>query len=148
MVPERSQAAPLIGRAVRCEMIGTVDPVAVARSYLRSFATGDPDTVVAHVTDDFVNEHTAALSSSSAGKIEYRRRLPDFLAGFSGLRYEIEDLIAAGDKVAAAYTMHATYEGHEVAVRGVMRLSVRDGLVAHRVDYYDALGFLQQIGKA
>ena len=125
-----------------------MDPAAVARAYLRSFATGDPDTVAAHVTDDFVNEHTAALSSSSTGKGEYRRRLPEFLGDFSGLRYEIEDLIAAGDKVAAAYTMHATYEGHEIAVRGVMRLSIREGLVTHRVDYYDALGFLQQIGRA
>jgi steroid delta-isomerase-like uncharacterized protein len=125
-----------------------VDPAAVARAYLRSFATGDADTVAAHVTDDFVNEHTAALSSSSTGKVEYRRRLPEFLGDFSGLRYEIEDLIAEGDKVAAAYTMHATYEDHEIAVRGVMRLSIRDGLVAQRVDYYDALGFLQQIGRA
>ena len=129
-------------------MIGTVDPAAVARAYLRSFATGDADTVAAHVTDDFVNEHTAALSSSCNSKIEYRRRLPDFLAGFSGLQYEIEDLVAEGDKAMAAYTMHATYKGHEIAVRGVMRFLIRDGLVAHRVDYYDALGFLQQIGEA
>jgi ketosteroid isomerase-like protein len=124
-----------------------VDPAAVAREYLQSFATGDPDLVAARVTDDFVNEHTAALASGCTGKIEYRRRLPDFLASFSGLRYEIEDLVAEGDRVMAAYTMRATYEDHAIAVRGVMRFSIRDGLVAHRVDYYDALGFLQQIGR-
>ena len=38
--------------------------------------------------------------------------------------------------------------GHSITVRGVMRIWVRDGLVAHRTDYYDALGFLKQIGKA
>ena len=124
-----------------------MDPAVVARAYLDSFATGDPDKVAALVTDDFVNEHTAALSSSCNGKTEYRRRLPDFLTSFAGLRYEIEDVLADGDKVAAAYTMRATYEGHKIAVRGVMRLRIHDGLVAHRVDYYDALGFLQQIGK-
>ena len=121
---------------------------AVARSYLESFATADPDTVAAHVTDDFINEHTAALSSGCEGKDEYRRRLPGFLASFAGLRYDIEDLIAEDDRATAAYTMRATYEGHEIAVRGVMRFVVRDGLVAHRIDYYDALGFLKQIGKA
>ena len=120
---------------------------AVARSYLASFAGGDPDAVAALVTDDFVNEHTAALSSGCEGKAEYRRRLPGFLASFAGLRYEIEDLVAQGDRAAAAYTMRATYEGHEIEVRGVMRIVVRDGLVAHRIDYYDALGFLRQIGK-
>ena len=121
---------------------------AVARSYLESFASADPDAVAALVTSDFVNEHTAALSSGCEGKAEYRRRLPGFLASFAGLRYEIEDLVAEGDRAAAMYTMRAIYEGHEIAVRGVMRIVVRDGLVAHRTDYYDALGFLQQIGKA
>jgi hypothetical protein len=58
-----------------------VDPTIVARAYLHSFATGDPDEVAAHVTDDFVNEHTAALSSSCNGKTEYRRRY-----GFLGSR--------------------------------------------------------------
>jgi steroid delta-isomerase-like uncharacterized protein len=121
---------------------------AVARAYLESFATADPDTVAALVTDDFINEHTAALSSGCVGKDEYRRRLPGFLASFAGLRYDIEDVVAEDDRAAVAYTMHATYEGHPIEVRGVMRILVRNGLVAHRTDYYDALGFLQQIGKA
>ena len=129
-------------------MIDPMSTAAVARSYLESFASADPDVVAALVTQDFVNEHTAALSSGCEGKDEYRRRLPGFLASFAGLRYEIEDLVAEGDRAAAAYTMRATYEGHEIVVRGVMRIVVRDGLVAHRIDYYDALGFLQQIGKA
>jgi predicted ester cyclase len=129
-------------------MIAGVGTAAVARSYLESFATADPDAVAAHVTDDFINEHTAALSSGCEGKTEYRRRLPGFLATFAGLRYDIEEVIAQDDKAAAAYTMHATYEGHDIVVRGVMRIMVRNGLVAHRIDYYDALGFLRQIGKA
>jgi len=129
-------------------MIARVGTAAVARSYLESFAAADPDAVAAHVADDFINEHTAALSSGCEGKTEYRRRLPGFLATFAGLRYDIEEVIAQDDKAAAAYTMHATYEGHDIVVRGVMRITVRDGLVAHRIDYYDALGFLRQVGKA
>jgi predicted ester cyclase len=125
-----------------------VSTASVARAYLESFASGDPDSVASHVTDDFVNEHTAALSTGCEGRDEYRRRLPGFLASFAGLRYDIEDLVTEDDRTAAAYTMRAHYEGHDIAVRGVMRIVVRDGLVAHRIDYYDALGFLQQIGQA
>jgi ketosteroid isomerase-like protein len=121
---------------------------AITRSYLASFATGEPDAVASHVTDDFVNEHTAALGTGCRGKDEYRRRLPDFLARFAGLRYEIEDLITEGDKSAVAYTMRARSAGQDITVRGVMRITVRDGLVAHRTDYWDALGFLKQIGEA
>ena len=120
----------------------------ITRSYLASFTTGEPDAVAAHVTDDFVNEHTAALGTGCVGKTEYRKRLPDFLARFAGLRYDIEDLITEGNKSAVAYTMRANSAGHDITVRGVMRITVRDGLVAHRTDYWDALGFLKQIGQA
>jgi ketosteroid isomerase-like protein len=125
-----------------------VTTAAVARSYVESFASGDPDTVAAHVTDDFVNEHTAALGSGCVGRDEYRSRLPGFLATFAGLRYEIEDVVADGDRAAVSYTMHATNDGHPVTIRGVMRIAVRDGKVARRVDYWDALTFLKQVGQA
>jgi steroid delta-isomerase-like uncharacterized protein len=121
---------------------------AVARSYVESFASGDPDAVAAHVTDDFVNEHTAALGSGCVGRDEYRSRLPGFLATFSGLRYEVEDVVAEGDRAMVPYTMHATHDGHAVTIRGVMRIEVRDGKVARRVDYWDALTFLKQVGQA
>ena len=121
---------------------------AVARSYVESFATGDPDLVAGHVTDDFVNEHTAALGSGCVGRDEYRSRLPGFLSTFAGLHYAIEDVVADGDRAMVPYTMHATHDGHPVTIRGVMRIEVRDGKVARRVDYWDALTFLKQVGQA
>jgi steroid delta-isomerase-like uncharacterized protein len=119
-----------------------------ALAYLESFAGADPDRIAAFVTDDFVNEHTSALGEGCEGKAEYRRRLPAFLDAFAGLRYEVEEVIAQEDRAAAAYIMRATYEGRPIAVRGVMRFRVHEGLVAHRIDYYDSLDFLRQIGQA
>ena len=121
-------------------------PGEVCASYLASFATGDPARVVAHVTDDFVNEHTAALGSGCEGKEEYSRRVPNFLASMPQLRYEVEDVIADGDRVVAAYTLHTHVNDRDVAVRGVMRFQVRDGLIAKRTDYWDSLVFQQQAG--
>jgi ketosteroid isomerase-like protein len=125
-----------------------VTTAAVARRYVESFASGDPDAVAANVTDDFVNEHTAALGSGCVGRDEYRTRLPGFLATFAGLRYDVEDVIADGDRASVAYTMHASHDGHPITIRGVMRIDVRDGKVARRVDYWDALTFLKQTGQA
>jgi predicted ester cyclase len=102
--------------------------------------------VAAHVTDDFVNEHTAALGSGCVGIEEYRRRLPNFIASMPELRYEIEDVIADGPRVAAAYTLHTRVHDRAIAVRGMMRFDVRDGLIAKRVDYWDSKVFLQQAG--
>ena len=121
-------------------------PVERCTNYLASFGTGDPDAVVANVTDDFVNEHTAALGSGCTGRDEYARRVPGFLASMPGLRYELEDIVGDGDRVMAAYTMHTRANDRDIAIRGVMRFRVEDGLIAHRIDYWDSLVFKQQAG--
>lgn len=127
-------------------MGSTPTPADVCRSYLAAFATGDADRVVAHVTDDFVNEHTAALGSGCVGRAEYARRVPGFLASMPGLRYEVEDVVAEGDRVVAAYTLLAHVNSRDIAVRGVMRFRVRGALIAHRVDYWDSAVFRAQAG--
>lgn len=123
-------------------------PIAVCVGYLEAFATGDPDAVAAFVTDDFVNEHTAALGSGCIGIEEYRQRLPGFLASMPGLHYVIEDVMADHDRVVAAYTLHTTANERPIAVRGVMRFVVRDDRIAHRIDYWDSLVFQRQAGIA
>ena len=75
----------------------------VARSYVESFASADPDVIAAHVADGFVNEHASALGSACRGRDEYRRRLPGFLASLPGLRYDVEQVIGDGPTVAVPY---------------------------------------------
>ena len=123
-------------------------PTAVCVGYLESFSTGTADAVAAFVTDDFVNEHTAALGGGCVGIDEYRQRLPGFLASMPGLRYEVEDVVADGERVCAAYTLRATVNQRPIAVRGVMRFVVRNGRIAHRIDYWDSLVFQRQAGLA
>lgn len=125
-----------------------MSPAEVCAAYLAAFASGAPEQVTALVTDDFVNEHTAALGSGCTGKAEYASRVPGFLASMPGLRYEVEDVIADGNRVAAAYTLHAHVNGHDVAVRGVMRFRVEGELIAQRTDYWDSLVFQRQAGLA
>ncbi len=118
------------------------------RQYLGAFASGDPEQVAACVTDDFVNEHTAAIGGGCRGIEEYRRRLPGFLASMPSLRYDVEDVLVEGDRAAAAYTLHAVVNDHPVEVRGVMRFTIRDQKIAHRIDYWDSLVFQRQAGLA
>jgi steroid delta-isomerase-like uncharacterized protein len=121
-------------------------PTEVCRAYLSAFGTGNPDAVTALVTDDFVNEHVAALGSGCVGKEEYVRRVPNFLASMPGLRYDVEDVVADGERVFAAYTLHTHVNERDVAVRGVMRFQVRGELIAQRTDYWDSLSFKKQAG--
>jgi steroid delta-isomerase-like uncharacterized protein len=123
------------------------DPAAVCVAYLAAFATGDPELVVAHVADGFVNEHTAALGSSSVGVAEYRHRLPEFFASMPDLRYDIEDVIVTGDRVVIPYTLRARVNARDIAIRGVMRFVVdADGRITHRTDYWDSEVFRRQAG--
>lgn len=121
-------------------------PADICRRYLESFATGDPDVVASFVSEDFINEHTSALGSGCQGKDEYRRRLPGFIASMPELSYEVESQITEGDQVANAYTLRARVNERDIEVRGMMRITVRDGLITDRTDYWDSKSFLQQAG--
>lgn len=126
-------------------------PTEVCLGYLAAFTTGDPDAVAALVTDDFSNEHLAALGSGCSGRDEYRRRLPGFLAMMQGLHYEVadpvRDVIAQDDRVCVGYVLRAVVEGRPVSVPGVMRFEVRGDLVARRIDCWDSLVFRRQMGQ-
>lgn len=124
-----------------------ITPPEVVEAYLVSFASGDPDEVARCVTDDFVNEHTAALGSGCEGRDEYRRRLPGFLKEFPGLAYEVEQLIVEGQRLAVPYRMTAHPARGPIAIRGVMVIEVRDSLVARRTDYWDSLLYLRQTSQ-
>ena len=126
---------------------------AAALAYLASFASGDADAIAARVSDDFVNDHASALGSGCRGRVEYRRRLPAFLASMPGLRYDAGEPIVDGARVALPYDLHAQGtmpDGSPVPVhvRGVMLLRVEHGLIAERLDVWDALTYLRQVGQA
>lgn len=128
-------------------MTGTSSsPTEVVLSYLAAFDERNPAAIAGHVSDDFVNEHTAALGTGCEGRSAYLERLPGFLEPMPGLHYEIEQLIADGLEVAVFYTMTGRWLGERrFTVRGAQRLVVADGLITHRTDYWDAAVFLAQV---
>lgn len=121
-------------------------PRTIAERYLAALTAGDVGTVAALVAEDFVNEHTSAIGVGSVGREAYRARLPGFLGGFDGLRYDVVETIEEGDRVAVRYRLTARFDGHPVDVPGVMLIEVRDGLIARRTDVWDSLTFLRQTG--
>ncbi len=118
----------------------------VVRSYLQAFSSADADAVAAHVTEDFVNRQPGELGEDCQGAAVYRQRLVAFLGEFRNLSYAIEELLVQGDRVAVAYRMTCTYQGHPVAIPGAMLITLRNGLIAARTDYWDGLSFLKQTG--
>ena len=118
----------------------------IARSYLDAFATGDPAAVAGHVTDDFENIQVGLLGTGCSGADTYRERLAGFLGAFTNLKYNVEELIVDGDRVAAAYRMTFTDNDRPMEIEGVMIMTIRDGKIAVRKDYWDGLSHLKQTG--
>lgn len=122
----------------------------VVARYLDALNAHDPDAVVACVADDFFNEHTSAAGTSVQGRTAYRERLPAFFARFSELRYEPEDWIVDGDRVAVPYRMRCRYttdggDVRPVELRGIFRFRVEADRIVHRVDYWDGTEFARQV---
>ena len=118
----------------------------VVVKFLESFSSGNPRVVVDHVTDDFKNRQMGLLANSFEGKQEYLTRLDLFLNKFKNLRYEIRKVISEDSNVVVEYTLHATPEGHDICVDGVMLFVVHDSLISERSDYWDGLTYLRQVG--
>ena len=116
----------------------------IVRSYLNAFASGDPAVVVSHVTDDFENIQVGLLGKGCTGADVYAERLVGFLGAFADLKYDIEELIVDGDKIAAAYKMTFTDNGQSMVIEGVMVITMRDGKIAVRKDYWDGLSHIKQ----
>ena len=103
------------------------------------------------VTDDFVNEHTSALGCvpSAAGTAA----AAGFLVAFDGLHYEVEDVLADGDRAAVAYRLAGRLRRDRTASAGPSASAASSasasptGLIAHRVDYWDGLDFQRQTGQ-
>lgn len=121
-------------------------PLDVVVQYLTALSNARVDEVVSLVTDDFHNEHTSTLGSSSTGRDAYRDRLPGFLAQFSGLQYEVITTIVEGASIAVRYRLTANFQGDPLDIPGVMLFEVRDHHIAHRTDVWDSMTFLRQTG--
>ncbi|OHV44744.1 hypothetical protein BCD48_24785 [Pseudofrankia sp. BMG5.36] len=101
----------------------------------------DPDAIAACVTVDFRNEHASTHGRGCVGRAAYRERLPGFLAAFPGLRYSPDPdqaPVAAGGRVAMPYVMTAALPAGPLRLRGLWLLTLRDGRVAARLDYWDS----------
>ncbi len=120
-------------------------PCEIALSYLSSFSTGDPDAVAAHVSEDFHNNQVGLIGDGCRGRATYRQRLNGFLSTFKNLQYTPEKVIDRDGDVAIAYCMTATDNGHPLEIHGVMIITVIDGKVAARSDYWDGLTYRKQM---
>jgi steroid delta-isomerase-like uncharacterized protein len=125
---------------------------AVAEAYFAAFNDGDVAALDALLAPDY-RHHGAAVTEQDRDLHE--QRLLTYKAAFPDQHYELEDMIADGDLVAARWVFTGTLQGpfagvqpagQHVAVRGVHIHRVECGKIAETWNSGDAIGLLRQIG--
>ena len=131
-----------------------MDHSAAQRKLYELLNAGNIEGFGASLADDFVeHEETPGLAPTREGVMEFFRM---YRAAFPNLRFDLEDVLASGDKVVARARVTGTHQGElmgipptgkdvDVQLVDIMRFD-EDGLVAEHWGVVDMLAMMQQLG--
>ncbi len=111
-------------------------------------------TVVDELVADDATFHDPR-SSAGSGRSAHQQRWQELVGAFTDLAFDIHDLIEAGDRVIARWSMRGIHggdfcgvapTGREVAIAGITIYRIAHGKIAEAWSSYDELGVLEQLG--
>ena len=119
------------------------DHAAIARDALQIVCSGRLDRVGEFYDDDFVDHVNAMVFRGHAGA---RESVSFYRSLFDDLRFEIDDQVTEGDRVATRWTLHGTYRRRAVALHGIVISRLRDGRIVEDHSITDSLELLRALG--
>ena len=142
------------------EVNQTTDPDAnaalIRRFYDEVFNRGNV-AFADHVHGRGYRYHDTTVAGAPVDHATYMARNAGFAAAFSDRRVDIEDLIAAGNRVVARAIMHASHTGslgdiaptgRKVRLASTIIYRFEEGRVVEEWEIFDKLGMYQQLGVA
>lgn len=129
------------------------DNKALVRRFIdQAFVRGRPDALDEIVSEDFTPR---TWPSVEPGVESLKQTVARMASGLSDVRFEIEDMIAEGDRVAVRLTAHAVHRGdfmgmpaagkdYTIAEQHIFRIA--DGRIAEHWHVADMLGMMRQLG--
>jgi predicted ester cyclase len=126
----------------------------VRRALEEIYANGDLDVADELIHPDFV-DHEPAHPEQPAGRESVRQTVRQLHEAFGGLRFEVQDELAEGDKVVQLVVMSGRHTGSligrdptgkEFAVRHIYIWRIADGRIVEHWGSRDDLGLIGQLG--
>jgi steroid delta-isomerase-like uncharacterized protein len=127
----------------------------VRRFFAEVVNAGNTDRADEFVAADYV-EHQQLPGAEGRQGIEIAKAFLSMMRGaFPDYRFDIEDLVAEGDKVVARLTVSGTQRGEMMGLAptgkhlrtaGIEVFRLKDGKLAEHWATFDALGMLRQLG--
>ena len=122
----------------------TADQRETARRALEQVCSGrDLDGIPRDYHPDFVDHVNRFTYRGHDGA---RQSVAFYLALFPDLRFEVDDQVAEGDKVASRWTLRGTHKGREVELRGIVISRFEDGRIIEDWAASDTLELVRQLG--
>jgi steroid delta-isomerase-like uncharacterized protein len=103
-------------------------------------------------------EYVCHDPNSEAGEVRadtLKESITYFRNALADMRFEIEEMIAEGDKVVTRWTLRGTHRGElfgvkssgeQVGMSGIVISRVAEGKIVEEWDEYDLLGLMRQLG--
>ena len=131
---------------------------AIARRFVEVlqefFRTGDADLMDSVLAENVV-QHISGMPPEAQSLEGFKQLLPTLRQAFPDALFEVEDLVAEGDKVALRVSWTASHQGEffgipptgtRATVTEMHMFRIDDGKVVERWGEWDALGLMQQLG--
>jgi ubiquinone/menaquinone biosynthesis C-methylase UbiE/predicted ester cyclase len=120
------------------------DHTQTARRALEQVCSGkDLDGIPRDYHPDFVDHVNRFTYRGHDGA---RQSVALYLALFPDLRFDVDDQVTEGDKVASRWTLRGTHEGQEVKLRGIVISRFEDGRIIEDWAASDTLELVRQLG--
>ena len=131
---------------------------AIARRFVKAlqefFRSGDADLVDSVLAENVV-QYISGMPPEARSLEGFKQLLPTLRQAFPDTLFEVQDVVAEGDKVAFRLIWNATHQGelfgippsgNRATVTEAHVFRIADGKVVERWSEWDALGMMQQLG--
>jgi predicted ester cyclase len=120
------------------------DNPARARRAIEQVCSGRDLASAPELYDESFVDHVNGLTFEGLAGIHasvgmYRAIFPD-------LRFEVEEQVSEGDRVASRWRLHGTYRGRKVTLQGITISRFAGGRIVEDTGYSDTLGLVRQLG--
>jgi steroid delta-isomerase-like uncharacterized protein len=129
------------------------DNTSIARRWVEGFNMENLTIAEEIIAPTYVM-HDLHVPHLGRGPESYKKHIMSTHEAFPGLKLTVQDVFAAGDKVALRWVARGTHAGtllgiaptgKSVVIEGVLIAHIADGKIEEGWTYWDALGTVQQL---
>lgn len=121
------------------------DLAATARGALHFVCSGQLERLPEFYDEDFVDHVNAMVFRGHAGA---RESVGFYRSLFGEIRFDVDDQVTEGDRVATRWTLHGTYRGRAISLHGIVISRFRAGRIIEDYSVTDSLELPRALGVA